>query len=121
MPTFIPDLTAAARSHHQQQQAQQPQPRKRRYARQQPTTEQVKHLDTSLHHITDRSVTTKTLPPLCVSPRQAADMLNIGYNQLYALLHAGEIPSFTIGRKSRRIAVTSLETFIRERLEERPW
>lgn len=40
------------------------------------------------------------LPPV-MSVQQLADVLGIGINQTYALLHAGEVSSFRVGRLIR--------------------
>jgi excisionase family DNA binding protein len=51
---------------------------------------------------------------LAVTVEEGARMLGIGRATLYKLVMRGEIDSFTIGR-ARRIAISTLEQFARER------
>ncbi len=48
--------------------------------------------------------------------QQVARRLNIGRSKTYELILSGEIPSFLIGKRSRRVSVSQLEAYI-ERLE----
>ncbi len=54
----------------------------------------------------------QTVPPLLVSPRQAARMLAICERTLYTLTKAGEIPAVRIGR-CVRYSVTELQEWVR--------
>lgn len=56
-------------------------------------------------------------PPLAVTAEVAAAMLNCGRTGLYALLNAGEIATFRIGRR-RLIEVQSLRAFIARKTAE---
>jgi excisionase family DNA binding protein len=47
------------------------------------------------------------LPPLLVTPKQAAEVLNIGMTSLYQMITSGKLESVQIGRK-RRIKYSSL-------------
>jgi excisionase family DNA binding protein len=51
---------------------------------------------------------------LAVTVEEGARMLGVGRATLYKLVMRGEIESFTIGR-ARRIAISTLEQFARER------
>jgi hypothetical protein len=53
--------------------------------------------------------------PLGVSPRNAWRMLGCGNTMGYALLGAGELESYTIGR-ARRITTASIHRYIARRL-----
>ena len=54
---------------------------------------------------------------IAVSPRRAKEMIGVGTTQLYALLGAGELTSFKIG-KCRRITVKSLHAFVARQLAQ---
>jgi len=51
--------------------------------------------------------------PLAVRPRQAAELLNVGHDAIYALLNSGRLRSVKLDR-SRLIPVTELERFLAE-------
>ena len=53
---------------------------------------------------------------LLVTVEEAARRLSIGRSHCYQLLMRGEIASIKLGR-SRRIPVTALQRFVRERLD----
>jgi hypothetical protein len=55
--------------------------------------------------------------PLGVSPRNAWRMLGCGNTMGYALLGAGELESYTIGR-ARRITTASIHRYIARRLSQ---
>jgi excisionase family DNA binding protein len=55
--------------------------------------------------------------PLGVPPRQAWRMLGCGNTTGYALLGAGELESYTIGR-ARRITTASIHRYIASRLSQ---
>jgi excisionase family DNA binding protein len=48
---------------------------------------------------------------------QAAHWLGVGRTKAYELVHRGTLPSVTIGR-SRRIAVSALEAFVEQLIED---
>lgn len=48
---------------------------------------------------------------LAVSPAEAARLIGCGRTMLYQLLAAGELPSFTLGRR-RLIRVAALEEWL---------
>jgi len=54
---------------------------------------------------------------LCVSPRRAARMLDLGLTRTYELLNSGELKSFKDG-KSRRVIVASMHEYVARRLAE---
>jgi excisionase family DNA binding protein len=54
---------------------------------------------------------------VCVSPRRAGRMLDIGLTQTYELMSSGELESFKLG-KSRRITVSSIHGYVERRLAE---
>jgi excisionase family DNA binding protein len=54
---------------------------------------------------------------LCVSPRRAARMLDLGLTRTYELLNSGELRSFKDG-KSRRVIVESMREYIGRKLAE---
>jgi hypothetical protein len=54
---------------------------------------------------------------LVVSPRRAADMLDIGITQIYALIGAGTLESYKDG-KSRKITTRSIRARIERKLTE---
>lgn len=62
-------------------------------------------------------MTTEAAPPLLYRPEEAAEALGICRVRLFALIKSGEIASVKIGR-SRRIARTSLETYVAALLAE---
>lgn len=62
------------------------------------------------------------LEPLVVRPKQAAQLLGIGYTEVYRLINEGAIDSFVDGRK-RCIIVKSLHDYVamrRKTPSERP-
>ena len=54
------------------------------------------------------------LKPLVTDVRGACQMLDCGHDQIYALLHAGEIASYLDGR-ARRIVIASLDDYVTRR------
>lgn len=56
------------------------------------------------------------LDKLAVTPEEAARLLSIGRSALYELMASGELRSFKIGR-SRRVAVSAIEEFVRRQTE----
>lgn len=52
---------------------------------------------------------------LLLKPEEAAEVLSVGRDRLYALIASGELRSLKLGR-SRRIAVADLEAFVASRL-----
>jgi excisionase family DNA binding protein len=50
------------------------------------------------------------LKPLVTDVRGACQLLNCGHDQIYDLLHAGEIESYLDGR-ARRIVIASLDAY----------
>ncbi len=55
--------------------------------------------------------TSENLPPLLLTPLQAATVLGISRTRVFALLARGEIESVHIGR-SRRIPAAALHDFV---------
>ena len=55
--------------------------------------------------------TSENLPPLLLTPLQAATVLGISRTRVFALLARGEIESVLIGR-SRRIPAAALHDFV---------
>ena len=53
----------------------------------------------------------ETVPPLLLTPVQAAAVLGISRTRIFALLARGDIESVQIGR-SRRVPVVALEAFV---------
>lgn len=53
---------------------------------------------------------------LLLTVPQAADRLGVGRSLLYEMIRRGEVQSIRLGR-ARRIPVSALERFVRERLE----
>lgn len=53
---------------------------------------------------------------LLVTVEEAARRLSIGRSHVYELLRCGDIVSVRLGR-SRRVPVSALERFVKERLE----
>ena len=53
---------------------------------------------------------TQRLPPIAVTPEQAAQMLCLHRTTIYQLMASGELPSFRAGR-ARRIRVTDIEAW----------
>jgi hypothetical protein len=60
---------------------------------------------------------TPTPIPLVVPPKIAAQMLGFGKTHLFKLLRTGELDSYLDGRRSRRIVVKSIESYVKRRLE----
>ena len=54
-------------------------------------------------------------PPLLLTVKQVAKLLQINLNLVYQLIHSNELASITIGR-TRRIPLTAVETFIARRM-----
>lgn len=52
---------------------------------------------------------------LLVRPEEAAELLSVGRNRVFALIASGELRSLKLGR-SRRIAVADLEAFVAAKL-----
>ncbi|HEY7242628.1 MAG TPA: hypothetical protein VH678_01930 [Xanthobacteraceae bacterium] len=59
------------------------------------------------------------LDRLCVRPKVAEDLLDIGHKQLYLLLARNELLSFKEG-KARKITVASIEAYLRRKLQQYP-
>jgi excisionase family DNA binding protein len=55
------------------------------------------------------------LPPLAVSPRRAAQYLDVGHDAIYTLLNQGRIRSVKLGRR-RLIPVVELERFLADEM-----
>ena len=55
--------------------------------------------------------------PLLVTPEEAAKSLSICRTKIYELLRSGELRSVQIG-SSRRIAVTDLEVYVQQLVEQ---
>ena len=51
------------------------------------------------------------MEPLTVSVAEAAQMLAVGRDVVYALVNSGQLPSFKVGSR-RLIAVSSLRQFV---------
>jgi len=58
-----------------------------------------------------------TVEPLVVTPREACALLGIGNTRLYRLLGDKLLDSYKDG-KSRRIPITSIKSYIAQRLAE---
>lgn len=54
--------------------------------------------------------------PVAVEPQLAADMLGVGRTMVFQLIRAGELESFTVGRK-RLIPVAAIHRFVQGRVE----
>lgn len=52
-----------------------------------------------------------------LSPEELAVLLGCGRTTVYALLRTGEIPSFRIGSRVRRVRRADVEEYIRHRIE----
>jgi excisionase family DNA binding protein len=52
-----------------------------------------------------------------MSPEQLADYLGCGRTHAYAILKAGDIPSFTMGRL-RRVRRVDVDRYVEQRLRE---
>ena len=61
--------------------------------------------------MSDKTVLTAPLPPLLVTPLQAAAMLHIGRTTLYHLTCDGVLTAIRIGRSTRYL-VTDLERYV---------
>jgi excisionase family DNA binding protein len=57
--------------------------------------------------------------PLAVPPRRACELLSVGMTKLYAMLNAGELEAFHVGR-ARRITTASIRSFVDRQLAEKP-
>ncbi len=55
------------------------------------------------------------LSPLAVSPRRAAQYLDVGHDAIYTLLNQGRIRSVKLGRR-RLIPVVELERFLADEM-----
>jgi excisionase family DNA binding protein len=53
--------------------------------------------------------------PMAVPPRRACELLSVGLTRLYAMLNAGELESFRIGR-ARRITTASIRAYVDRQL-----
>lgn len=58
---------------------------------------------------------TPKLSPLAVSPRKAAQYLDVGHDAIYTLLNQGRIRSVKLGRR-RLIPVVELERFLADEM-----
>jgi len=58
---------------------------------------------------------TPTVFPLAVSPRKAAQYLDVGHDAIYTLLNQGRIKSVKLGRR-RLIPVVELERFLADEM-----
>jgi len=56
-----------------------------------------------------------THTPLAVSPRKAAQYLDVGHDAIYTLLNQGRIKSVKLGRR-RLIPVVELERFLADEM-----
>jgi excisionase family DNA binding protein len=56
--------------------------------------------------------------PLAVPPRQACELLSVRMTKLYAMMNAGDLESFHIGR-ARRITTASIRSYIDRQIGEK--
>lgn len=61
------------------------------------------------------TIDTTTHAPLAVSPRKAAQYLDVGHDAIYTLLNQGRIKSVKLGRR-RLIPVVELERFLTDEM-----
>lgn len=54
---------------------------------------------------------------LMLKPPEAADLLNVGRDKIYELVHAGELKAIRLGR-SIRIPKEEIQRFIASKLQE---
>jgi excisionase family DNA binding protein len=52
------------------------------------------------------------LPPLAVSPEEAAELIHVGRTVFYELINAGKIKWVCIGKRKHIVAVKELERFL---------
>jgi excisionase family DNA binding protein len=61
------------------------------------------------------TIAAPTHTPLAVSPRKAAQYLDVGHDAIYTLLNQGRIKSVKLGRR-RLIPVVELERFLTDEM-----